>query len=470
MQLHDDQLPNVHHQPESLVPIRLLDLLGSGGSATVFRAERRLANQPLAAAERVAVKLPNAGISLRDEAAALARFVHPNIVTMLDDHTDHDRGEFAGSIVVELCENGTLEDLVMQRALSAGEVHFVVTSIGSALSAVHAGGWIHGDVTPSNIGLRSSQPPCLFDFDSCRRVANDIPSGTKGTPGFTEPLLASSPVFDARSLAKTALWSLGAPEEFSTDDHRVASGLRSFIEECDQQVAPTGRSIRDPDYAPLSDLYNVFSNVPATPIAVSLPTRVASTVRDPNDPARPRTRPFGPRPGDVDEPANAPQPSQRPSRKRQIAAVGAAVALLCLVSIELGGSSPAAATAPAPPAPAPLETSSTTAATKTNAEETLTTAGVAWSSEHGSAHVVLDGVATSFAPGQRGDLGAIGDWNCDGTETLGIFRPSTGTWFTFDGWTPNATSTVEIITDPNSDDEQLMVHTRSDGCDYPALQ
>ncbi|MCB1247449.1 MAG: hypothetical protein KDB69_09290, partial [Acidimicrobiia bacterium] len=31
--------------------------------------------------------------------------------------------------------------------------------------------------------------------------------------------------------------------------------------------------------------------------------------------------------------------------------------------------------------------------------------------------------------GAVGDIPLMGDWNCDGDETVGVFRPSTGQWF-----------------------------------------
>jgi hypothetical protein len=39
-----------------------------------------------------------------------------------------------------------------------------------------------------------------------------------------------------------------------------------------------------------------------------------------------------------------------------------------------------------------------------------------------------------FALGQDGDVPMLGDWDCDGVATPGLFRPSTGESFVFGGW------------------------------------
>ena len=41
-----------------------------------------------------------------------------------------------------------------------------------------------------------------------------------------------------------------------------------------------------------------------------------------------------------------------------------------------------------------------------------------------------------WAVGDAGDLVAVGDWDCDGTSTPAVLRPSEGTVFVFDEWAP----------------------------------
>lgn len=452
------------HRPSFTPAIRLRQLLGSGGSAVVFRAEVLPSSNRFRETAEVAVKLPKTGTSLREEASALRRFTHPNIVDVIEDHSDLAVGELAGAILVELCDEGTLEDLVMQRALTGAEVHFVVASIGSALSAMHEQGWIHGDIAPSNIGLRSNQAPCLFDFETCRPFETTSGAAiTRGTEHFSDRPLPSLPVFDVRALAATALWALGAPEEYSRIDHQIADGLRHLIECCD-------RGESDPHTTSLDALLTLFDDVPSHPFVNPnlLDRSRRGEPTQPGLPVRSRTREFGPRPDgglrhDGESGNGAEQVSSAPWRRQKTIALVAMLAFATLLSIEIFGVriSPAAAEEQAPP--------STHAVSRVSAESSLEAFGAVWSSEHGSAQVVIDGIATSFAPGQRGDLGAIGDWNCDGRLTLGVFRPATGSWFTFEDWTPNTTSTVELLADPNPETKQLWVHTDASGCTAPSL-
>ena len=459
---------------DRLDDVRLLDLIGFGSSGTVFRAEKR---SPTTGTEEphgrnlVAVKLPNAGANLADEALFLRRFAHPNVVRVLSDHTASPKGELAGSIILELCDEGNLEDRVMRQALTAHEVHDVVKSVGSALVAIHEAGWIHGDVTPSNIGLRSFAPPCLLDFETCRPAdGSSADTETRGTREFSEPSMPSMPVFDVRSLAATALWALGAPEEFSLDDHAVANGLTRFISNCD---ASSHNDAKEPESCSLEDLYSVFSGIEvfsgtetlsdsSTECLGPLPCHMGSVPSTVGHQGRSRTRRFGPGPIDPFEQAETcdqPNKSTYP-RRRAVALVGL-LALSSLVLVELLGSSRAAAIEP-------IDERVVNVVGRT-AERSLEGAGVAWSVEDGSAQLIIDGVATTFTPGQRGDLAAVGDWDCDGTETLGIFRPSTGAWFTFSSWTIDAISTVEVIADPNTSTSGLSVESSASGCARPVV-
>jgi len=47
---------------------------------------------------------------------------------------------------------------------------------------------------------------------------------------------------------------------------------------------------------------------------------------------------------------------------------------------------------------------------------------------------VLEAGAFRWALGQSGDQVAAGNWGCQGSRTLALFRPSTGEVFRFDGW------------------------------------
>jgi hypothetical protein len=67
-------------------------------------------------------------------------------------------------------------------------------------------------------------------------------------------------------------------------------------------------------------------------------------------------------------------------------------------------------------------------------------AGYWYEETHGNPSLVVvvevtDGApATAFGVGQSGDLPFFGDWDCDGDDTLALYRPATGEIYRFDIW------------------------------------
>ena len=59
----------------------------------------------------------------------------------------------------------------------------VLSRMTAALHAVHAAGWVHGDVKPSNIFIDFAGEAWLGDYGSSRRMS-DVDSYTGGTPAF----------------------------------------------------------------------------------------------------------------------------------------------------------------------------------------------------------------------------------------------------------------------------------------------
>ncbi len=136
----------------------LLEVLASGGMATVWRArDTRLGRI-------VALKRPHpapAGSKtderIEREARAAAGVKHPNLVTMFDTGGD----EAGPYLVMELVEGPTLAS--PGREIGPTEAIDIGAQIADALAAVHDAGIVHRDVKPSNVIL-SERGPCLTDF------------------------------------------------------------------------------------------------------------------------------------------------------------------------------------------------------------------------------------------------------------------------------------------------------------------
>jgi serine/threonine-protein kinase len=136
-----------------LVKYELLERIGLGGMATVFRArDRRLGRE-------VAVKLihshlrENKEVAARfvSEARAVARLRHPNIVEVFDISDEAEPEQY---LVVELIRGSTLRTLLSKHRYLPPEIAAAIgLEVASALAHAHAQGIVHRDVKPENVLL-----------------------------------------------------------------------------------------------------------------------------------------------------------------------------------------------------------------------------------------------------------------------------------------------------------------------------
>lgn len=177
---------------QNLGPYRILEPLGKGGMATVYRA-----SQP-SLSRQVAIKVlpeffaqdPAFHERFRQEAMAIAKLRHPNILTVFDS------GETDGVayIVAELVEGGTLASR-LGKPLSVDECLTIAKPIASALDYAHSRGMVHRDVKPSNILMGADGTPILSDFGLARMSHGEGDAVTRltvtgmalGTPEYMAP-------------------------------------------------------------------------------------------------------------------------------------------------------------------------------------------------------------------------------------------------------------------------------------------
>jgi len=150
---------------------RILDVLGDGGMARVFRAEDARLGRV------VAVKIlhqhylsqPEFVRRFEQEAQLAARLSHPNIVAIYDV----DRQGDTYYIVMEYVEGGSLKGLITRDGpLSPSLVTAVARQLGQALDAAHAHGVIHRDIKPENILLTPSYDVKVGDFGIARALTS----------------------------------------------------------------------------------------------------------------------------------------------------------------------------------------------------------------------------------------------------------------------------------------------------------
>lgn len=190
--------------PQYFDGYRVVDRLGGGAMATVYRAVDIESNQEVA----LKVLAPGADDILRERFRVEARTVsvlsHPHIVQTLRVGQVQNGFPY---IAMELVEGDSLATLLeRQNQLSVADSCLLLEPIARALAYAHSHHVIHRDVKPSNILLRIAQPgapnsiqlaalptpviPLLSDFGIARAL--DAPELTTvgrtiGTPAYMSP-------------------------------------------------------------------------------------------------------------------------------------------------------------------------------------------------------------------------------------------------------------------------------------------
>jgi len=206
----------------TLGPYRVMERIGRGGMAAVYRAYHPGLDR------YVAIKVlpdffaddPSYHERFQQEARSVARLKHPNILEVFD--FGYEDGN--AYLVLELIEGGTLGDRI-GKPMELREVIQLLEPIASALDHAHAHGILHRDIKPSNILLQKDGTPVLADFGlakmagSMRRLTG---SGTvMGTPEYMSPEQAADdpvgPSSDRYSLAVVAYELLTGRVPFQAD-------------------------------------------------------------------------------------------------------------------------------------------------------------------------------------------------------------------------------------------------------------
>jgi serine/threonine protein kinase len=182
------------------------EAIGRGGMGVVVRAHDRVLGQP------VAIKILRAEYAgERQWSERLAREVrlarqihHPNVCRVFD----FEQADGRVFLVMELAGGGTLRDEIVSGAVADRPLVARLAdarAIGEGLSAIHAAGIIHRDLSPQNLLRMSDGRLVISDFGLAIDTFESATSMRGGTVAYMAPevVRGAAPSFAAD------IWSLG---------------------------------------------------------------------------------------------------------------------------------------------------------------------------------------------------------------------------------------------------------------------
>ncbi len=193
---------------QQLANYKVIDKLGSGGMATVFKAHELSLNR------MVALKVLSPQLSedtgfikrFQREAQAAAKLNHPNIVQVYAIGSDQGVHFFA----MEYVKGQSLAEIKKEKGkLPPARAASIIRQVSEALAEAHGAGLVHRDIKPSNIMIDANGKPKVTDFgiafvsEAKTKLTRD--GSIIGTPEYLSPEQCEGKTVDGRS----DLYSLG---------------------------------------------------------------------------------------------------------------------------------------------------------------------------------------------------------------------------------------------------------------------
>jgi len=244
-------------------PFELLEVLGEGGSSTVFRAFRDVEG----VRQHVAVKLlarglytPEARRRFRHEREALARLRHPGIARLIEGGVAENGLAY---IALELIDGVPITRYAQERNLSERQRLLLYLRVCRAVESAHRALIVHRDLKPSNVLVTPEGEVKLLDF-GIAKLLDDSEDATRTRHQALTPAYAAPEQFTPGAITTaTDVYALGvllrelltgerdAPNDAHTPATRAAGNGNAPA-----QAKPTSRKLR-------GDLANIVAKATA---------------------------------------------------------------------------------------------------------------------------------------------------------------------------------------------------------------
>ncbi|MEW6716350.1 MAG: protein kinase [Chloroflexota bacterium] len=174
---------------ENVGPYRIVEQLGQGGMASVYKAYHAALDRYVAikALHPAFLEDPNFLARFQREARMVAKLEHDNIVPIYD-YSEHEGRPY---LVMKFIEGETLKARIARDSLDLDEVLRIVKAMGAGLAYAHKRGILHRDVKPSNVLMADDGRIYITDFGLARMaqagestISSDM---LLGTPQYISP-------------------------------------------------------------------------------------------------------------------------------------------------------------------------------------------------------------------------------------------------------------------------------------------